>query len=90
MRTQIVEVSADEPSSEVMQQAADAVRAGKGAEFLRSRATEFFMNYDWVKHPGFWKWVYEDPRVDGGLGGTHGTTIMIMEHGRIGHERPAV
>lgn len=60
------------------------------ADFLRSRATEFFMNYDWVKHPAFWKWVYEDPRVDGGLGGTYGTTIMIMEHGRIGHERPAV
>lgn len=60
------------------------------AEFLRNRATEFWINYDWVKHPGFWQWLHEDPRVDGGLGGTFGTTVMIMEHGRIGHERPAV
>lgn len=51
------------------------------AEFLRSRATEFWINYDWVKNPAFWNWVNENPRVDGGLGGTFGTTIMIMRHG---------
>lgn len=60
------------------------------ANFLRTRATEFWMNYEWVRHNGFWEWAYDSPDVDAGLGGTFGTTVMIMRHGEIGHGNTAV
>ncbi len=55
------------------------------ATFLQTKATEFWMNYDWIKNNAFWEWAYKSDEVDSGLGGTYGTTIMIMQHGRVGH-----
>ncbi len=55
------------------------------AMFLQNRATEFWINYDWIKNKAFWTWVHKSEEVDIGLGGSQGTTITIMQHGRIGH-----
>ena len=50
------------------------------ALFVRTKATSFFMNYDWVKRKEFWEKSYTDPRLDVGLGGTFGTRIHIKEN----------
>lgn len=48
--------------------------------FQRERATSFYMNYDWVKHNSFWKWVGDSEDVSAGLGGSSGSTIWIIRH----------
>ena len=55
--------------------------------FLRSEGTSFYMNYDWVKHNAFWKWVTDSEDVSAGLGGSEGSTIEIIRFGRVGHDK---
>jgi len=59
-------------------------------EFQRTRATEFWFNYDWIKVSAFYAWEYNCPDVDCGLGGSQGTTIWIMNVGRVDHEAETV
>ena len=54
------------------------------AEFLRNRGTEFFINYDWIQAPAFYKWVWYCEDVDFG-DGAQGLTVWICNHGRVGH-----
>jgi hypothetical protein len=56
-------------------------------EFQRTKATEWWYNYEWIKIPQFHDWAHYCTDVDNGLGGSQGTTIRIMNFGRVGHDK---
>lgn len=58
------------------------------AQFIREKATEFRIRYEWISVIGFFKWIYESPEVDFG-DGTETVTVWIVQFGRKGHDRPA-
>jgi len=45
-----------------------AVARERWAKFLINRETEITLRYEWIKHVGFFKWVFECPDVDFGEG----------------------
>ena len=53
-------------------------------KFLRERATEFRMKYDWIKVQAFYKWMENSKDVDFGEGGEF-VCIFIVRHGEVGH-----
>ena len=48
------------------------------------RGTEIWLNYDWIKHAGFYSWVIDEPAVDW-HDGAQGITVWIKACGRVGH-----
>jgi hypothetical protein len=45
-------------------------------EFVRSKSTEIFLNYDWIKNPGFYQWLTKDDRILFGEG-SMGISVWI-------------
>lgn len=59
------------------------------AKWHEAQGKEIWLRYDWIKHPGFYAWVVDEPGVDW-HDGTEGITVWICEHGRVGHEKGKV
>lgn len=55
------------------------------ADFIRNKKNEITLRYEWIHHPGFYKWVLDCPDVDFGEG-SETITVWICRFGRVGHE----
>jgi len=50
--------------------------------FLRNKDKIIWLNYDWIRHGGFYRWVLECPEIDFGEG-SRGMSVWICNRNTL-------